>query len=292
MLIKNEGEKLVRTLKKPTDLPKVVFSNCISNYRDQELKQRLLSYTTLIETHANTYEELVLKANLHLFDISNQESEVMKSEMIDVYKNKFSKKGQPGRIYYDKLISQSKKCPLCGQRVVSSLDHHLPKSIYPTLAVTPINLVPACSDCNKIKESFKPKNAEEETLHPYFDNIEDAIWLEAEVIHSNPVSFNFFVSPPLEWDELKKQRVVHHFCLFELGPLYSLYAGEELTMYHLLFVTLFNKSSTEGLRQHLLDCQKGSEDIHLNSWRAAMYRALARSEWYCNGGIIQMSDSQ
>jgi 5-methylcytosine-specific restriction endonuclease McrA len=143
----------MRKLEKPTDLPTEVFLECISNYRDKDLKTRLSSYTDEIKRVAETYEKKVQNASLHTLATQDKEDGVVKkSDMIDVYKNKFSKKGQPGRTYYDKLmaIPKSKKCPLCGQRVVSSLDHHLPKTKYPVLSVTPVNLVPACSDCNKI----------------------------------------------------------------------------------------------------------------------------------------------
>jgi hypothetical protein len=124
-------------------------------------------------------------------------------------------------------------------------------------------------------------------LHPYFDNVEDEIWLKAELIHDNPIGFKFFVTDPQNWDELKIKRVKHHFKLFELGPLYSLYAGEELTMLHSLLVNIFDKIGAQGLKSQLLDFKNSSEKVYLNSWQTAMYRALANSEWFCNEGIHQ-----
>lgn len=42
--------------------------------------------------------------------------------------------------------------PAAGGAAGGQCDHHLPKSVYPTLSVHPLNLVPICSDCNA---SFK-----------------------------------------------------------------------------------------------------------------------------------------
>ena len=223
----------MRKLQKPTDLPVDVFLDCISNYQDEALKNRLTSYCNEIKTASETFEKEIINTRLHTLAVQEEiEGVVNKTEMIAVYDNKFSKKGQPGRIYYDKLMAvpKLKKCPLCGYRIVSQLDHHLPKTKYPALAVTPINLIPACSDCNKIKTASKPSKTEEETLHPYFDDIENDPWLKAEVIVDNPVGIRFFVEKPFTWDDVKMKRVEHHFKLFKLGQLYSLYAAEELTL--------------------------------------------------------------
>lgn len=100
-------------------------------------------------------------------------------QLKNVYENKFAKKGQPGRKVYDKLMSKPAQgiCPLCGQRVVSTLDHYLPKAHFPVLSVVPINLIPSCSECNKSKTDHVPENAEQQTLHPYYDDVEEEQWL-------------------------------------------------------------------------------------------------------------------
>ncbi|TGA97710.1 hypothetical protein E4665_11460 [Sporolactobacillus shoreae] len=70
-----------------------------------------------------------------------------------VYTQKMVPKSQLGRPYYDLFLSlpPNEKCPYCGQKKVSTLDHFLPKSVYTPLIVTPTNLVPSCKDCNTEK---------------------------------------------------------------------------------------------------------------------------------------------
>ena len=52
-----------------------------------------------------------------------------------------------------KSIPKYNKCPFCGVGRVSTLDHYLPKTKYPTYAVTPVNLVACCAECNKKRKN-------------------------------------------------------------------------------------------------------------------------------------------
>ncbi|WP_053161421.1 HNH endonuclease [Streptomyces caatingaensis] len=62
-------------------------------------------------------------------------------------------------------------CPLCGISKVTTIDHQLLKGRYPLLAVVPVNLVPACRDCNTGKGEEAPATAEDQPLHPYYDDL-------------------------------------------------------------------------------------------------------------------------
>ncbi|MGK9185336.1 HNH endonuclease [Priestia filamentosa] len=279
----------MRKLEKPKDLPIEVFTSCISNYRDEDLKTRLQECRSEIERLSNQYEEMMKSNSIHTLPTHDTVLNIVsKDEMIDVYKNKLVKQGQPGRPFYDKWMAIPKfnKCPICTLRVVSTLDHYLPKTKFPGLSVTPSNLIPACSDCNKIKTSTVPRSAEEATLHPYFDDIDNELWLDARVLTGNPMGFEFFVSKPENWDDIKLRRVKHHFKVFKLAQLYSLYAAEELTMNQWALQNIYEKAGPIAVHNHLIDSMMSCQSIHLNSWKTAMYRALANSEWFCNEGLL------
>lgn len=77
-----------------------------------------------------------------------------------------------------KLIALAEgRCPICGASFGYSqvtLDHVLPKSKYPSLAILPVNLVPICLYCNMRKNS-KIKGR---IFHPYFEGYNLAAILE------------------------------------------------------------------------------------------------------------------
>ncbi|UZJ79566.1 HNH endonuclease [Fictibacillus sp. KU28468] len=275
----------MRKVKKPSDLPKDVLLTCISNYQDEDLITRMESAARHIVAASDLFEEKVTSKTLHTFEPHEGVSGIVSTqEMKNVYNDKLAKKGQPGRDIYDRILNAPKlnKCPICGHRVVSTLDHHLPKAKFPALSVTPINLIPSCFDCNKTKTAARPLSAEEETLHPYFDDVEEDLWLKAKILEVKPIAFIFFVTQPENWDDLKYMRAKNHLKIFELGRLFSINAAEEYTMRELTLKRIYSKAGSEGLKIQLQDYAESAEAVHLNSWQSAMFRALEDSNWYLN----------
>jgi hypothetical protein len=61
-------------------------------------------------------------------------------------------------------------CPMCGSPKTMSLDHLLPKEVYPEFSIFSKNLVPAC-DCNtKRRTNTVDHLTQGRVLHPYFDS--------------------------------------------------------------------------------------------------------------------------
>jgi hypothetical protein len=186
-------------LEKPTRTARHAYTTCINRVQNAGLRARLELIENDIVAAATAFEAAAIATTLHTLqradDVSGQ---VTKDEMSAIYTGRMAKKGAPGRIIYDELMATPAhgRCPLCGHRQVSTLDHHLPKARYPALAVAPLNLVPSCMDCNKAKTNTFPLASEDETLHPYFDDIEDDPWLSADVIQTAPAALRFYVAPP------------------------------------------------------------------------------------------------
>ncbi|MDA8230959.1 MAG: hypothetical protein M0006_06445 [Magnetospirillum sp.] len=220
------------TLDRPEYSARVTFTTCISNVRDDGLKARLQGVTQAVVDASSAFDAAAQQQTLH--EIGRQPvvgGIVTTAEMGKVYADRMVKKGAPGRHIYDDIIAAPPqgRCPLCGQRPVSTLDHHLPKAHYPALAVAPLNLVPSCSDCNKAKLDGIPRTSAEVSLHPYFDDVDGERWLVAEVIETQPAAVRFKVVIPPTWDGTLGQRVHHHFKTLGLGRLYASEAAEELT---------------------------------------------------------------
>ncbi|WP_242243345.1 HNH endonuclease [Bacillus cereus group sp. BfR-BA-01309] len=278
----------MRKLSKPTEKADATYRLCISKVRDEVLKKNLESCATVIVKAADEFEKKVINAQLHTIvpeKIIN--GLISKEEMNKVYTSRMVPKTSPGRPLYDKLLSAPPHgiCPLCGQRIVTTIDHHLPKTEYPALSVVPINLVPSCKDCNTIKLDGIPSSGEEETIHPYFDNIEDDRWLYAEITRNNPITLIFKVCPPDHWDKLLSKRVENHFETFKLAPLYSAHAAVELQNMRYMLTSLFEQAGSESVCSTLESLATSREMQHKNSWQSAMYRTLADSQWFHTEGI-------
>lgn len=206
-------------------------------------------------------------------------------ELIKVYTNRMAKEGAPGRPVYDALKLAAGRCPLCGHRPVTTLDHYLPKTLYPLLCVTPTNLVPACSDCNKAKSDNSFPAAADQPLHPYFDNADEDEWLKAEVVHGKPPALVFFANPPRHWTADLADRVRHHFEVFELAELYGSQAAAELAEIAYYLARVHDAGGEQAVKEYLDLIAASRAKVNRNHWRTATYRALAGSSWYRSGGF-------
>lgn len=278
----------MRKLTLPTITVKDTLAACVDGISSLELKQRLAVIEPALLDAERAYCALGEKADLYTIPTADRVAgTVSVDEMKALYTQYFVPEKKPGRSFYDTLKSAPKHslCPLCGQRVVSTLDHYLAKAKHPALTITPANLVPACADCNKIKLAAQATQAAEQTLHPYFDNVEGEQWLKAVVVEAAPPAVQFFVETPNTWDAVLRQRVQTHFDDFELASLYGTQAAVELTNIAGGLIHLKETCGGDAVRQHLLLQLASRRRAHLNSWQTALYEALANSAWFCQTGV-------
>jgi hypothetical protein len=273
-------------LSRPSCTAEETFAACISRVRDPGLRAKLVAVTKMIVDASDAYEVAAEADTLHQTARSPTIGGVNTEEMQAVYTQRMAKQNAPGRRIYDDIFAAVKgRCPLCAHRTVTTLDHHLPKAFYPALAVTPLNLVPSCSDCNKTKLATVPHTPEDVSIHPYFDEVDTERWLYADVVKVEPAAIRFRVGAPAEWDALLIKRVRRHFRELKLSALYGTEAAEELVnIRHQLEAIHESVGSDEVrsyLREHAQSCLLG----RLNGWRGATYEAWAASDWFCDGGF-------
>jgi hypothetical protein len=278
----------MKRLPKPIENGFSNFTNCISKIRKPGLKSRLASVGHLIAQAEAEYEYNAQNSALHTFSSTEGINGIVSQDEIEkVYTNSMVGKNAPGRALYDKLILSipNRICPLCGQRTVTTLDHHLPKAKYPFFVVTPINLVPACSDCNKLKRGDKLMNAFDQTIHPYYDNCEDDVWLNAEVIESLPTTIRFFVQPPSTWSRELSEKAKFHFDKLELAILYGSHAAVELGNIRHAISNLHSISGPTSVMSHLETIATSCQSFNKNSWQTALYTSISSNIWFCSTGF-------
>lgn len=273
----------MRRVVRPSHDARNVFLLCVSRVRVRARRQLLEAAADDVGSAAAAFETAAASAAYYGLPRSTHVGAIDAAAMGLVYTNRMAKKGAPGRSVYDELLAAPEygRCPLCGQRVVATLDHYLPKSIYPGLAVAPANLIPACSDCNKAKLILAPTTPETQTLHPYFDEVDHVRWLSARVAGSSPIALRYFVRQTNGLDTITRARLQYHFRTFGLGPLYGSYAAEELANLSHVMTQLRARKGASAVRRHLEEQRDSYYQIQKNSWQSALYRTLANSDLYC-----------
>jgi 5-methylcytosine-specific restriction endonuclease McrA len=270
-----------------------VYTTCIGNARPSS-RERLESFTDAVADAASAYEVAARGQALHtLTGLAAAPTAPRDRKALEgVYTDRLVKDRAPGRHIYEALRGTTDKegrrrdnrCPLCGEGLVTTLDHHLPKNKYPLLSVVPINLIPACRDCNTGKLATVPVKAGDQTLHPYFDDFSHHPWLRARLRRprgNEQPSVKFFVSPHPDWSDTLTERLQTHLKVFDLDYRYSLLVSShiastnyDLTMTHTKDIAFWLERKAEGWRY------RGNP----NTMGYALFKALAADEWYVNGG--------
>ncbi|MQS06105.1 HNH endonuclease [Streptomyces alkaliphilus] len=270
---------------------------CLTNIRDADLKSNFEEAADSIGEASKLFEEHATRLDMHTLEPARFQPEdnglgvPLKITSTDLstrlYEQKMARIGAPARHIYDhiKLSPKNDLCPLCGVRKVGTLDHYLPRAEFAALAVTPLNLIPACSDCNKFKHDKRPRNEWQQTFNPYVDDVTDSQWLFATAREGAPATVHFSVGEPPGWSNTLIARARHHFNVFKLAELYAHHATTEISSIRRLLRQIFTIQGSAGVRSYLKSCEASAREHDTNSWKAATFSALAASDWYCAGGF-------
>lgn len=234
--------------------------------------------------------EYLQNARVQEFRLTNKGHPSMTSadeaEVLWAWKQRLSAKSGSARFIYDKIRSSApgNRCPLCLHRVVHDLDHFLPKSAYPRLSIVPANLVPICSDCNGAKGSFVASNAEEEPLHPYFDELGSEPWLDARLVEAPGLPVVFGIAPPPKWSSGLSQRVSAQFNRLGLAGLYGDEASSLLANIVGLLEVRLRDGGLGAVRLMLVEMADSWSRPNNEPYLVAALRSWAASDYACSGG--------
>lgn len=255
--------------------PGDIFADCVESYTDPDKKRRLLACKHLVEADSASYQKLV-PSRIDEFTISELPVDVSSDEMKKVYDEKFARTDTVGRTYYDAIMAQVERgvCPICGVRMVSTLDHYLPKAKVPTLSVTPSNLIPACRDCNMDKKTNMILTPDATPVHLYYDRLPEGPWLHVQI--GDNLEITYYVSCPDGWDESLKGRVEGHLDVYHLHGLYSAHAASEIEDKKRMWKKLIGLGREQDVIDDICEMRSSAEANDLNSWKSALYRGLEK----------------
>ena len=275
----------MKRISKPSFNVKDVLTACVTKSSTHTSSRNIVKASGEIEKKENEYDVKKQNNTLHTLPQKQDVNGILDIDGLkNIYSNRMLKEDNDARYYYDKILSSAPrgKCPYCNLGTATTLDHYLPKSLYPIYSVTPINLVPACKDCNTGKLTEYPTCSENETLHPYYDNVEGERWLFMRVVELYPIVFEFYVDAPDYWGALMKKRLEVHLYSFNLNTQFSIHAQEELDTRKIYFNKLFQNGGHAELKEFLYESYLSSFDNNKNAWQTAFYDGLCNCEEFVN----------
>lgn len=266
-----------------------VFDSCLSNMREAN-KAKYRPCLPEIQSATQEYEKNMEAGTPQNVAQCGGVNGLSKDELEKLYTTKLSKLRQPARKYYDEIISLAPRgiCPYCQQQIAYTLDHYYPKAHYTSLVITPTNLVPSCSNCNKNKSDIVITKKEEAILNPYFEDTDDFVWLKGTLIKDKTaysITMSFSVCTPDGCDPVLRKRLEKQFALLHLNDLYSKHAAEDMIAVTNRHLRIFKADGANGVRDSIEESLQDNE-YRPNSWQCAMYRAL-NDDWYLNEWLPQ-----
>ncbi|MFN3549178.1 MAG: HNH endonuclease [Mesorhizobium sp.] len=279
------------TIPKPEISARDTFDICIEGIQDAAKKARLEGIRTQIEQAEVQFDTLAIANQMHLIgessSVTGLAGVVAGKEMEELYDSHMARQKSRGRNTYDKIMMAAVhgQCPFCGHLPVSTLDHSLPKARHPALAVTPINLIPCCKDCNHNKGTAGPVSAETQFLHAYYDDVTGDRWLYAQIVQGSPPGAIFRIDAPAVWGPTTSARAQRHFKKLKLAKLYASQAGRALQNIRKALGAIYDAAGQAAVREDLLKRSESIAEVSINSWESALFEAASQSDWYCEGGF-------
>ncbi len=111
-------------------------------------------------------------------------------------------------------------------------------------------------------------------------------WLFATVLQTTPLTLEYRAEPPAGWDKALRKRVERHFAGFDLKARFAVEAATELGALRFTLKELHARAGRGAVAQHLTVVASGERELFRNSWKTALYQALAASDWYIDGGYL------
>ena len=252
--------------------------------RRQEKTRKLLSQNReyIVEAYDAYLARLGNGTLICPVDVTNDCAEAWRSNF------GFLDRGRPYDFLRDEILGSALRdvCPYCNAALVDSLDHALPRAVYPEFSVLPQNLVPACVSCNRKKGDNCFIRTGLNLMHPYFVHIpDDPILFAAVTVGAQKVTWEFYLQQNESIGDDEFEAIQNLFNLLDLADKYfkvSIGDITELTEYlddlHLAGGATQTKSYLQRLGESVM--KKRGE----NYWKTAILRALAASDDFCDGG--------
>lgn len=142
----------------PTIPVTAVLAACVATIREPVRKANFLAISDDLTKAATAFWTALETTTLHQLPEMNAVGEMSKDDMVWLYDQKMVPAQSSARSLYDaiKMAAPNGKCPLCGRGTVYSLDHHLPKTKFADLTITPTILYPLVRTATKPKLKVSP----------------------------------------------------------------------------------------------------------------------------------------
>ena len=255
-----------------------------------------LIYTERVIEKSNNYEQYLIDSK-SLYDDEKSTMELdkdYKPHMKKIYSQRFSNNSYSAPYkFYKSIRSAQKSCPYCNiyTHQVTQLDHFFPKSKFPSLSITPVNLVPICTDCNSKKSETYSINKIEMFIHPYFDEFvkNPFEYIKCKVVEEPVIGFKFYIKKLDEWDDCQFKRICFHFQRLNLENIYRTYFEDDFQAFIFEIKEIFNDGGETIAKRNIQRKMNSYKQSNSSPWLYAGYNAILESNWFFSEYLVNLN---
>lgn len=265
---------------------------CAKGIRDKKLKGRVNAADKQFAANSASLQSKIHAQLLHqTTSTSYKVSDITDDELKWLYRAQLSKQRSKARHVYDHVMGNAlyDLCSYCQYGVANTLDHFIPITVVPALAIDPWNLVPACDRCNKLLLDQFDTTPAEQMLHPYAVPASvspTARWLRAAVHPGPEPVVSFHADPDASVGTVTRTRILNQFTRLELGDLYRVVSARELSGTRRHLTDTFPGGQVQPVTAHLKELSDEAFAADSNDRRGVMYEALAADPWFTATGYV------
>lgn len=261
-----------------------VHKEIILSKRDYDLVNHLVSLDSVVlsqfnihknETSTNTLEKI---AALSIADESANRLRCLysyKSPIIIKLKQELMT-GKNGRI-----ISE---CQYCSINSVNSIDHVMPKNIYPEFSVNFQNLFPCCSECNSYKTNKWVLDDKREFLNLYLDKLPRERYLFVNIKYKNDIiNYDFYLDNKNGISSDLYELISKHYSNLKLLSRFKMSSESVVSSIKNTLTSLPDNFGYEKTKKFIKEIQdKEMEKNGYNFWKSVLILELIENDDFLN----------
>lgn len=276
--------------RKMIKIPKYTGSSHFQEYKDAvnrckgSKKDALKTIEAGMEIIYDEYDKRFNNSDVHnqpLHKLTATDQEYLRSlyengnKITELFRKNYNERVKQHNMLY------AYKCPYCTLNEANTLEHILPKQLYPEYAVHAYNLIPCCSKCNTYKgDDIKDVSGTPWTLNFYYHDPDAFQYLEAEFKTDEKgfPSFEYHLNFPDDCDQLLKKIIENHYKKMHLLDRFKDFAETRYAEEEIRFLCC---SSTEEIVENLSSfISYAGIRYGRNHFYVAMLRCMKSSKEY------------
>ncbi|MDI3236475.1 hypothetical protein QK289_15795 [Exiguobacterium antarcticum] len=274
----------MRKLNPPTLDPEKVYKK-IKDRSKKKDKQKILGDRQDYVFERYAYYE-TMKLSLENITQSEILDEEEKSAFLSCYsrnKDGYLEGTVVTEIIENQSLEHREYCPYCGLDKPRTIDHYLPKAIFPEFSIFPLNLIPCCNYCNQKKGEVWLNGANRKFLNFYTDEIpKDVQFLFAELEYKDEElapSITFKVENRNSIDASLFDLITSHYQNLDLPNQISDRSVQKISYIHTKI--MLKPEELETIKESLvMDYETHVENFGLNHWETILIKSIIENRLF------------